>query len=386
VLAFDENAQRIVARAAPPWLSGNSGVPFEWSDVHDIYAAEWLQHHEIRVGKEIAGQAAYAVACENCYHPIRDYLDSLEWDETPRLDWWLKTYLGADAENVEGVPGGRVLLAARPNITRYVMAVGSSFLISAVARVYEPGAKVDTCPILEGGQGQRKSTALRTLFGGDWFTDTLPDIRSKDAAIQLSGVWCVEIAELSAFKPADLAQIKMFISRNTDRYRVPYGKHAVNVPRRCVFAGTTNEDVYLKDPTGGRRFWPVETVDIDICALERDRDQLWAEAVVRYKDGEPWWFDVEHEKIAAKEQRDRYEAHPWESEIAQFIAGRESVSVPEILTKCLNLKLKEIGQTEQNTVASVLRSLGLRKYKARDGERRENRYRPKVRTGKNLSR
>lgn len=386
VLAFDENAQRIVAREAPPWDGEDSNLPFDWSDVHDIYAANWLQHQGIMVGKEIAGQAAYAVARKHPYHPIRDYLDSLEWDGRERLDYWLKTYLGADADTVEGIPGGRLFMLVKPDITRYTIAVGECFLISAAARIYSPGAKVDTCMVLEGGQGKLKSTALSTLFGEDWFTDTLPDIRTKDAAIQLNGIWCVEIAELSAFKPVDLAHVKMFISRSTDRYRPLYGKHSVNVPRRCVFAATTNEDSYLKDPTGGRRFWPVKTGTIDISALKRDRDQLWAEAVAHYKDGEQWWLDAEHEELAAREQRDRYETHPWEPKIAEWIAGRDSVSVTEILTECLELKSKDQKQTHKNIVASVLKSLGWTKFRDRDGEERPRRYRQIIQPGKKMSR
>ena len=385
VLAFDEHAQRVVAGAAPPWGGRASDCPFDWSDVHDIYAANWLQHQRIMVGKEIAGQAAFAVAREHSFHPIRDYLDSLQWDGRERLDYWLKTYLGADADTVEGIPGGRVFLMVIPDITRYTIAVGSCFLIAAVARIYCPGAKVDTCLILEGGQGKLKSTALRTLFGGNWFTDMLPDIRTKDAAIQLNGKWCIEVAELSAFKPVDLAHTKMFMSRCTDRYRPPYEKHPKDVPRGCVFVGTTNDDEYLRDPTGGRRFWPVKTGTIDIPALERDRDQLWAEAVARYNDGEPWWLDAEHEKLAAREQRDRYETHPWENQIAKWIAGRKTVSVDEILSDCLKLKPKEMGQPQKNVVASVLQSLGWERFRDRDGEQRPWRYRPKPQVGKKMS-
>ena len=156
----------------------------------------------------------------------------------PRLEEWVITYLGA-----EDTPLNR--------------AVGSRWMISGVARILQPGAKVDHMLILEGPQGAKKSSALKTLAGAEWFTDELAEIGSKDAAQQMRGIWVIEIAELDAISRAEVSRIKAFLSRTTDRYRPPYERYVVEMPRQCVFAGSVNPDTYLRDETGNRRFWPV---------------------------------------------------------------------------------------------------------------------------------
>ena len=216
---------------------------------------------------------------ERCaMHPVRDYLTALVWDGISRLDSWLITYL--DAED-----------------TPLIRAIGSRWMISAVARIMQPGAKVDHMLILEGPQGGKKSSALKTLAGAEWFTDELAEIGSKDAAQQMRGIWIIEIAELDAISRAEVSRIKAFLTRTTDRYRPPYERYVVEVPRQCVFAGSVNPETYLRDETGNRRFWPVRCGSIDIDALRHDRDQLWAEAVARYRQGAIWWLD-EPELIA----------------------------------------------------------------------------------------
>lgn len=154
-----------------------------------------------------------------------------------------------------------------------------------MARIYRPGTKVDNCLILDGGQGTLKSTALRTL-AEPWFTDELGDLGSKDAALQLRGAWIIELSELDAMQRMEASRIKAFISRSNDRYRPPYGRHVVDMPRECILAGTVNHQTYLRDETGGRLFWPVRTGRIDIADLKRDRDQLWAGARARYQTGD----------------------------------------------------------------------------------------------------
>jgi len=203
-----------------------------------------------------AGQAAQTVAKDRAFHPIRSYLGSIRWDGVERLDSWPSTYLGVED-------------------TAYVRAVGARWLISAVARIYQPGVKADCRLILEGPQGTRKSTALKTLAGSH-FTDELADLGSKDSALQTRGVWIIELSELDTLSRSEVSRIKAFMSRTTDRFRPPYGKRLMESPRQCVFAGTVNHSSYLRDDTGGPRFWPVACGSINIDRLARDRDQFWA--------------------------------------------------------------------------------------------------------------
>jgi predicted P-loop ATPase len=211
---------------------------------------------------------------------------------------------------------------------------------------------------LEGAQGTLKSTALKTL-GQPWFTDEIADLGSKDAAMQVRGVWIIEIAELDAMSRSDIAKVKAFVSRSTDRYRPSYGMHVIEAPRESVFVGTVNHDSYLKDETGGRRFWPVKCGVVNIDALKRDRDQLWAEAVVRYRNGETWWLDSsELTMAAAEEQRERFDGDPWEPQIARWIDDHEGVTIDQILRDCITKPLKDCTQADKNRVGRVLRTLG----------------------------
>jgi predicted P-loop ATPase len=235
VLHFDESALHVVAKATPPWDS--RAVPFPWCDEDDVRAAAWMQRQGIMVSKEIAGQAIQTVARASPFHPIRKYLNELVWDGVPRINDWLTLYLRVDSSD-------------------YARTIGPKWLIGTVARVFKPGCKNDTCLVLEGPQGLLKSTALRTL-AVPWFTDEISDLGTKDAAMQVRGVWIIELAELDAMGRPEASRTKAFMSRSTDRFRPPHGRHTIEVPRESVFAGTVNHDAYLKDETGGRRFWPV---------------------------------------------------------------------------------------------------------------------------------
>lgn len=244
-----------------------------------------------------------------------------------------------------------------------------------MARICHPGAKADCCLILEGPQGIKKSTALRTL-AGEYFTDELADLGSKDAALQIRGVWIVEISELDSLARSEIASIKAFISRTSDRFRPPFGKRVIQCPRQCVFAGTVNHTEYLRDETGARRFWPVLCGSIDIKALARDRDQLWAEAKQRYSAGEKWWLDTAALiEIAAEEQAARYQGDPWEEVMAPWLEVRFSTSVSEVLEKCVSTPQAQWTQADKNRVGRCLRALGWERYRERERERLEWRWR-----------
>jgi predicted P-loop ATPase len=336
-LAYDAFHLRTVIRGKAPWpeLPGD-----EWTAVDDIRAAEWLQHNHVIVGPEIAGQAVEAVARERRFHPVLEYLDRCKWDGKPRLDAWAITYLGAED-------------------TAYVRAVSARWLMSAIARVAEPGCKADSALILEGPQGMLKSTALKTL-ANPWFTDELADFGTKDAALQLAGVWIVELAELDSISRGEVSRIKAFMSRTADRYRPPYAKRLIQQSRQCIYGGTVNHSEYLRDETGGRRFWPIVCVRIDIPGLIAARDQLWAEARSRYENHEQWWLDPPLEVEAKAEQEVRRIQDPWERPVAKALEKTEPklTTIELLLSAVLNVETKFQDQRAANRVAACLHALG----------------------------
>jgi predicted P-loop ATPase len=346
-LAFDE-MQRMAMFVNP---FGDDATPVPLTDSDVVKIQQYIQHRGIpRIGKEVVHDAAELCARERSFHPVREYLTGLKWDGMPRLDKWVTTYLGAGD-------------------TPYAGAVGRMFLISMVARIFRPGCKSDYMLVLEGAQGAAKSTACSILSGG-WFSDALPEIGSKDAQQHLRGKWLIEVAEMHAMNKADTTLLKSYITRTTEQYRPAYGRLEVHEPRQCVFIGTTNKEVYLRDETGGRRFWPVRCGNIDLLGLTRARDQLFAEAVHLYHAGEQWWpeRDFEREYIQPH-QKQRYEADAWEQPIVEWLAGRFDVTVGEVASQALQIDKGRLGTTEQRRIAAVLENLGWERGKASNGRR-----------------
>ena len=205
-------------------------------------------------------------------------------------------------------------------------------------------------------------------------TDELADLGSKDAAMQMRGAWGIELSELSSMERIDVERVKSFVTRQKDRFRPPYARHLLEAPRQCMFIGTTNKDAYLKDPTGGRRFWPVHCRTVDIAGLRNVKDQLWAEAVVRFKDGANWWFDSANQELqqhAEEEQTSRLDGDPWQSLIQEYLVGRNEVSTADILKHCIGKSKDQWSRSDQMRVGSSLRALKWERFKKRVGSTSE---------------
>jgi putative DNA primase/helicase len=232
-----------------------------------------------------------------------------------------------------------------------------------VARIYEPGCKLDTVLVLVGEQGARKSTALKTLFSAAWFADSMIDTRNKDSYMVLRGVWGYEWQEMDALKRSENTAAKAFLSSSHDTYRPSYSRNVVKVPRSTVFVGTANE-LDLSDTTGSRRYWPREVGVIDLEGLARDRSQLWAEAVARYRTGEQWWLDAVAEKSRAAAAGVYEREEVWLSPIEQHLAGKQVTTLAAVL---LDLEVPR-GMTTiaaQMRASKTLKLLGWRSRRRR---------------------
>lgn len=316
-------------------------VPLD--DEHIFMIANDVQQLGVLASTSCIGEAVIAAALTRRFHPVLDYLDGLKWDGRPRLEDWLIHFAG-----VVDTPLHR--------------AMSRKWLIQAVARIREPGCQADAMLILEGPQGYRKSSLLRALFGADWFSDHLPDLSQKDALLQLLGMWCIEVAELATLGRSDANKIKQFLTSPVDRYRPPYGKVAKDFPRSCVFAGTVNPGGgYLKDPTGGRRFWPITVgTKIDTDAVADIRDQLWAEADAAYRAGEVWYLDDNVLEVdVAAAQDGRREDDVWEDRVRRFIERKSRITIPEILDIALGMHAAADWTTaDQMRVGRIMTAFG----------------------------
>lgn len=276
-----------------PWYKYNP-QDTTWSDTDDAALRYFLEKHYEIVNKGKADDALAFVHDTNSFHPVRDYLKALVWDGVERVDHLFTDYLGTPE-------------------SEYTKAVARKILAGAVARVFKPGCKMDYMPVLVGAQGLGKSHFLSVL-GGAWFSDSITTISGKEGYEALHGSWIVEMAELTATRKSDIEAIKQFISKREDRYRKAYARRVSDNPRQCVFVGTTNDTEFLRDFTGNRRFWPITAGEGPknksiFDDLPGERDQIWAEAVYIYKEGEPLFLEGE----AAIQAEEMQEEHTYRS-------------------------------------------------------------------------
>lgn len=335
LFALDEFANRITLTRDPPWAKRDR----EWSETDVGALGAWLgelRSYGMNCKSTLVAEMVAVVATTNAYHPVRRYLRSVKWDEVSRIGELLPTYFGC----VD---------------TPYARRVGEIFMLSAAARILRPGCKVDTMLVLEGGQGIGKTRAVQALFGGDkWYMDAQRSPTEKDFFQELVGKWGVEIGEMTSFTKAEHNKVKQTLSATSDTYRPSYGRYARTFPRQCVFVGTTNEDQYLRDPTGARRYLPVRVSMVDVEKLTADRDQLWAEAVSRLCAGEEWW---QLPLAAGDEQEQRYMEDSWVNPIARWLAGGKHESYPEAIEADAPLgnNPMDVGRVRACTTHEVLR-------------------------------
>ena len=263
--------------------------------------------------------------------------------------------------------------------SKYVRAVSRKFLIGCVARALDPGCQMDNMLIIEGEGGIGKSTGIRALVPDEsWYADSLGDINAKDTLINIQGIWILELAELAGHSRRETEAQKAFITRVSDRFRPVFGLAAVNHPRYTVFIGTTNREHYLMDETGNRRYWPVRATSVDVAGIGRDRDQIWAEAVHAWLEGEAWHLVGDEAGLAKDEQRERFDDDPWTSTVMKYIQGRDRVSRDEILGVAIGLVEKDRDRRASMRVGSIMRINGWVEKQSRSGSDRGMRYFVKI--------
>jgi putative DNA primase/helicase len=326
------------------------GIPVTDSMVTEIRMDMGLRYG-FEPAKSTAWEVIAIVARNNLLNPQKDWLEGLSWDETPRLSTWLSS-----AFSVEDMVLHRVF--------------ARRFAISAVARAFEPGCKVDTIILLIGAQGTGKSTALKMLAGEEWFADTELHVGSVDSYMQLGRAWIYEVAELTSFVGVRAERIKGFISSAADTYRQPYGRSTQKLPRQTVFAATTNDETPFTDTTGSRRFWPVQVHSrLDRDWITENREQLWAEAVHAYKVGEQWHLTDEEEKLRLLHARQFERTDPWTTRVEQWAGVQDGAfTIQACATGALGVPEHKQDKSHENRIGHILRRAGYGKRKARRRE------------------
>lgn len=315
-----------------------NGPKREWQDGDDLLLTEWFQRvmRMPKISAKTVTDAAEAIAFINRKNEVREWLETLQWDRVVRLPTMLSDAFGAEQND-------------------YTAAVGRCWMVSLIARALNPGSKADYVPVFEGIEGIKKSTAMK-IIGGDWFVEIHEQITSKDFMQALQGVWLIEIAELNAFSKAEIRRIKGVISNQNDYYRASYGRRHQHHPRQCIFVATTNEKEWNESDTGARRFWPIICSEINDGYLRQNREQLFAEALIRYRAGEKWW-DVPGD-LAKIEQDMRRPQDSWTDRVENWLQVRTSCSCAEVLEHCILMAPEKQDMRQMKRMGALLRRLG----------------------------
>lgn len=337
-LAFDEMNHNIVVKSSLPWRKVD-GIS-QWIDSDDAALRYFLERIYGIGGKDRIFDAVNVVALKHSFHPVRDYLADCTWDGVPRVDTLLIDYLGAEDNE-------------------YTRAVTRKALVAAVARVYRPGIKFDYMLTIRGRQGIGKSTIFAKL-GGEWFSDTFTTMQGKDAYEQVQGVWIMEVGELAGMRKAEAETIKLYISKQVDRFRPAYGRRLQEFPRQCVFIGTTNETQFLRDTTGNRRFWVVDTPNDPTRDLWEELTEdtvrmIWAEAVELYKKGEKLFLPKKLEEMAREVQASYEEENPKTGIVAEYLERLlpEGWDNMDVYTRRQWLETDAVGTVKRTTVCTM---------------------------------
>lgn len=335
-LRLNEFSCRIEITDAP---FGKRGTR-QWEDDDSDSLVSWIdQQIQVDFSRSMVASGVKIAAREDSYHPVKDYLGRLEWDGVERIGRFFTDCFGViDNPTTRGI--------------------ASRWLVSGVARIMEPGCKVDCLIVLEGAQGAGKSSGLRALFGDQWYSDSEIPLGKSDSYAMLRGKWGIEIAEFGHFSRQEQHQIKRYISAPIDTFRKSYGEFHNDAERQSIFCATTNDDHWNHDATGARRYWPMKVGQCSPKLVSDIRDQVWAEALSLYRSGFKWWVDsLEFAKLMQAEQEARYEAHPWEDDIRALSDGKERMSAQEVFIS-LDLEPKHRTPADARVINGILSRLG----------------------------
>lgn len=331
------------------WHGVEKGQELRDKDI--VFVQYYLAHNkQFEMGIDKITNAITELSERNHFHPVREYLDNLVWDGEKRLDEWLSKTTGTDSN-------------------AYSRAVGSKYLMAAVARIYHPGIKFDNVLVFEGEENMGKSTIFRTL-SNPWFTDSI-DLMQKDEKIieKMRGSWFLEVAEMFGVNDNNQERIKSFLTRQDDVHRLPYDRLSVRLKRQSVFCGSSNKLAYLFGEDGNRRFWPIKCEKIDIQWLKENRDQIFAEAKVRWQSGEVLYLNPELFELAKRIQTQKLSVNEvWYEIIERNLIGQNETVMSEVL-KYLNIDIRDLHNRSYLTnIGRILKKLGFEK------KQRLNRY------------